>query len=988
MPIIKQTDNGFATVSPEETAEISTAMGETFTDPSVGEVLRAGFRKENSAVSFANSLISTRNNFVPVPGYDPLGVNKDEIKGYEFFAKEFIKSNSPEETALIKQSIDKEFKDRRTLEDAGALGFTAQIAAGVTDPIYLALMATGIGAWGTAGKTVLQTGVRAAVVGGVSEVAAETVKHATQRTRTLEESMFNVGGATILSGLLGGGLAGLSKRKFNKMAQSIDDVIAEPQGKIALNGSIKDSENVFELVNAAKIEQFKVSPLVRTQTSPVEATQRITSEMMETPLVSKGNIDGIATAPEGGAVETRIKSYDAPLSESLTHLDDSYTKYRDGMGSIRRSFNDYVLRNRANKLSHKEFREEVGKALRRGDKSNIPEAAESADFFRKNVFDPLKNEAISAKLLPEDVAVETAQSYLTRIYKTKKIIAERGKWSRIVDQWLKRMRKSAINKGDDTTFAKMNDSDIADVVDQITDNILGNPAGRTPYEIVPLGRGPLKERTFNIPDKMIEEFLESDIDLVSRQYIRTMAPDVELTKSFGRADLADQLEEVTKDWNKRIRDAKNKKERNKLENRKEADIRDLEAMRDRLRGTYRMPEDPNSFFVRAGRTLRDINFMRMLGSMTISAIPDIARPIAVNGLKPVAKGLRALATSPKRFGLARTEAKKAAVGLDMVLNSRASSLAEVGDIYARGTAFERGLKKASDGFSKMTLMSQWNAALKQFSGVVTADRLLVESLNSAAGKISKNALRRMAQSGIGKDMAKRIAKQFQKYGDDGTIKLSNGHLWDDKGALDTFRSAVLKDVDRTIVTPGKGEAPLWTSSEMGKLIFQFKSFAGSAHHKIMLADLQHSDAAALNGFLLSVGLGSVTYGLKQFIAGRDVSSDPAKVIVESLDRSGGFGYFWDVNNVIEKASRGNIGVNKLMGAPPMSRYVSRNVVGALLGPSLGTAEDLIQLGGATVSGEFTKSDLRRLRQMMPGQNLFYMRMLLNNLEEEVGRGLK
>ena len=72
-------------------------------------------------------------------------------------------------------------------------------------------------------------------------------------------------------------------------------------------------------------------------------------------------------------------------------------------------------------------------------------------------------------------------------------------------------------------------------------------------------------------------------------------------------------------------------------------------MRDRLRGTYRTPEDPNTFFIRAGRTLRDVNFLRMLGGMTLSAIPDIARPIAVNGLRPLGRAMKALAFAPQEF---------------------------------------------------------------------------------------------------------------------------------------------------------------------------------------------------------------------------------------------------------------------------------------------------------------------------------------------------
>jgi hypothetical protein len=82
-----------------------------------------------------------------------------------------------------------------------------------------------------------------------------------------------------------------------------------------------------------------------------------------------------------------------------------------------------------------------------------------------------------------------------------------------------------------------------------------------------------------------------------------------------------------------------------------------------------------------------------------------------------------------------------------------------------------------------------------------------------------------------------------------------------------------------------------------------------------------------------------------------------------------------------------VGVNKLIGAPPMSRYASRNIMGALLGPSAGTIEDLNGVTGAMAQGEFTEADLRRIRKLLPGPNLFYIRQLLNTLEEDIGAGL-
>jgi hypothetical protein len=533
----------------------------------------------------------------------------------------------------------------------------------------------------------------------------------------------------------------------------------------------------------------------------------------------------------------------------------------------------------------------------------------------------------------------------------------------------------------------MTDREIRAIVDDITDNILGVASGRLPYDVVSNVRGPMKERTLNIPDSLIEDFLESDIDIVARQYMRTMAPDVEISRLYGDANMQQQLDEVRDSYNELIKQATTEKQRTKLHKQLKNDTRDIEAIRDRLRGTYRQPEDPNSFFIRAGRTLRDANFMRMLGGMTISAIPDLSRPVAVNGLKPVARGLKALIMSPRVFGMALAEVKKAAVGWDMVLNGRVASLAEITDIYNKGSTFERGLRSASDVFSKLTLMSQWNTALKSFSGVVTQDRILGAVVDVAEGRASKSTIKRLASSGIGEDQAKAIARQFSQFGDDGSLRLSNGHLWENKDALETFRAAVLKDVDRAILTPGEGEKPLWTSSEMGKMVFQFKTFAATAHNKILMADLQYRDAEALNGFLLSVALGGAAYGVKEFFAGREISTDPEKLIVESLDRSGAFGYFWDINNIAEKATRGQIGVNKLIGADPMSRYASRNLMGALLGPSMGTVEDLATVTGAVSQGEFTESDLRRVRKLLPGQNLFYIRQLLNSLEEDIGAEL-
>src|SRR3546814_349293 len=84
-------------------------------------------------------------------------------------------------------------------------------------------------------------------------------------------------------------------------------------------------------------------------------------------------------------------------------------------------------------------------------------------------------------------------------------------------------------------------AELEDIAQQIINGLLTTPAGRVRYEAIPIKNAPsLKERTFSIPDEMVEDFLESDIDRVSRSYVRTLAPDVELAERFGRADMNDQ----------------------------------------------------------------------------------------------------------------------------------------------------------------------------------------------------------------------------------------------------------------------------------------------------------------------------------------------------------------------------------------------------------------------------------------------------------------
>jgi hypothetical protein len=276
-------------------------------------------------------------------------------------------------------------------------------------------------------------------------------------------------------------------------------------------------------------------------------------------------------------------------------------------------------------------------------------------------------------------------------------------------------------------------------------------------------------------------------------------------------------------------------------------------------------------------------------------------------------------------------------------------------------------------------MAPWNAALKQFSSVITQHEILRAA--TRAGGMTGREVEKLAMAGIDAEMAGRIAEQFKAHGEQGAVWLANTRAWTDRYAVEAFRAAVVKDVDRTIITPGVGDRPLWQSTEMGKLVGQFKSFAFASTQRVLLAGMQQRDAAVMNGTLLSIALGMGVYALKAQVSGRETSPDAAVWIREGVDRSGILGWLYEVNNITEKFTRGAIGVNRLTGGEISSRYASRGVFGALFGPSVGRVEDVAKATGAAVTGDFAESDVRAMRRLLPYQNLVYLRGLFDKLQK-------
>lgn len=960
-----------------------------------GDVLPAAFRRENTVVSALSTPAEARvRPGAQVPDFDPF----EDLIGYEPWAGAFVDADRPEEVAAIKARIDSELRDEETLAAAGLLGYAASFAAGFIDPIILVPFGGAAAKGIRLGRSWLWGAAATGRAGLIGSGAAEVALHTRQETRTMGQSAVNVAAATLLSGVLGGAITGLSssarraaeraiERDMNpKVAGGMDphevpiraaDLEADTAGRFA-DGPTATEERLKGALGLGKTPIANLTPLLRVALrSPSIVARRVLQQLADVPLFYEKNALGIATPH---SVEGRVIGHTARLGQFLEDVERQYVKYRTGKvgGRVKRTalqIKDAIRKPELEILNFKAFREEVGRSARIGDVHPIPEVENLAKLARKRIADPLKDDAIRAGLLDKDVKVETATSYLMRMWNPRKIKQQRDVLLRRTENWLRERHP------------ELSEAQLRDSSDQIIDRLLSRPDGRLAYEAMTFGgKSPLKARTFLIEDDVIEDFLENDIELVMRAYVRTMAPDVELTNTFGDASMSKQISIINDDYNAKIRGAKSKKEREGLDNLRKRDIDDIKAMRDILRGTYAAPADPDALITRSFRAMRHANLLSRGGGFAVAAIPDMGRTVMVHGLtRTIRDGVIPMIRNFKTFRVAANEAKLAGTGWDVVLDTRALSLADLGDEFGRHSKFERGLQSATSNFMLINLLSPWNAAAKQFAGVIVQSRILSATDALRLGRIKPRDLEKLAQVGIDRSMGLRIAKQFDEFGSvDSGARIANTERWTDQGARDSFRQALRKDVDTVIVTPGIGDRPLWMSSEVGKTIGQFKSFAMASTLRVLMLSAQQRDMAALNGILLSTALGMMVYSQKTWQAGKPLADDPVTWIKEGVDRSGVSGMVMDLNNMLEKV---NLGASRIIGGPAASRYASRNLLGTLAGPAAGFVGSVGPVLRAAATGEVVRSDVKSLRRLIPYQNLFYLSHLFDNAEEGIAQGL-
>ena len=539
---------------------------------------------------------------------------------------------------------------------------------------------------------------------------------------------------------------------------------------------------------------------------------------------------------------------------------------------------------------------------------------------------------------------------------------------------------------------------------------LTNMTSKLPvHDIIVGAHGPEKARMLGISSEKLEFVLENDADIIARAYIRTLAPDIELAKRFGDFNVTSILGKdgaLTAEFDalsKKIATAVDKKGQPlsdlakqklqvDLEKRYKRNRDILQAMVDRLRHTRGLPENPDGLGYRAGSLVKNLNVLRYMGMVTISSLPDVANIILKHGLTRTFKDVFIpFITNFKQMQLSAREVYLAGEALDIMIHTRADALYDIGDVIGRHSRFERGVEYATSRMGIIGGFDLWNRELKKLAGLGTIAHLMDDMkvlMVKGSAKEQQKAGEYLASLGLGPQQVERIWKQINEVGAADQVNglwWPNTEQWVDKEAVRLFRQALTGDISSTIITPGL-ERPLWIDKNIGfKMLGQFKSFAFASQTKTVMAGLQAPDMALVHSTLFSLSLGSLSYYLWALAAGGDaldeaLEFDPAKWADESIARSGRLGIGQEVWDVAQLAP-GIRDYATFSGGRVVNRQ-GADFTDLIMGPSF---DALLKAGGVFTSlDEPTRNTLHIFRQLLPFQNLFYFRQILDQLEGASG----
>jgi hypothetical protein len=441
--------------------------------------------------------------------------------------------------------------------------------------------------------------------------------------------------------------------------------------------------------------------------------------------------------------------------------------------------------------------------------------------------------------------------------------------------------------------------------------------------------GHAQQRTIDVPTALLAPWLDLSQRAGAADYARRMGAAVEMGKQFGdpsmigriNATMLDMLEEVAQG-------------RGTVEEAK-AVAQAIRDLRDKVLGTFQIPEDPDAISVRTVQFLVNNAVAVQMGQSVWSAITDMGRVAMAVGFQRAFGGvLNSLGRDAEAFRLGGDEAAKAGAALELVTLGRMRAMHDLNAIGADRTLVENWAQSAAEGMQFVNLLAPWTQWAQRFSGALIQSEMMELAVKATAGALATDEVARMAAYGISEDTARRMAAEWRAAGADmrGGLHLANTDAWSDGALRDQFRGALKTAVDQAVMKPGAADRPNFLAAPLMQALFLYKGFAIAATQRFLMAGLQQRDARVAAGIMSSIGIAWLLQGPTDGQFDRNPILSWERVF-GAVEKSGALGLITDLNSAVEMMTNNGAGARPMLGieAPSFAKEVTWAQQAAVVG---------------------------------------------------------
>lgn len=609
-----------------------------------------------------------------------------------------------------------------------------------------------------------------------------------------------------------------------------------------------------------------------------------------------------------------------------------------------------------------------------------------------------------------------------RLLRNKATEAEQARrWA--VDQWLQVRKSRKVSRAElhqarkdarqaTRTLKKLKGTTpLAQYAERLVSSLRGQeraPRGLLLDEVPESSR--VKERKFRWTPKLWRELsekgmVETDPVALLDRYARDMGGRLALHKAMNGRSRESVLMEVRQHYDGKIASATTAKEAERLRAVQHENLEDFKTSWDRVLGHSDLEDD--SAVTWFAEKLRQTGYIRMAGGFVFSAVGDIgtamfSAPGFLRGIRRQHAAYRQLIEQALKGDESARELRAMLASMETGAHM-ATSVSALGGGTARaalgfGTAatrrmtaqVDRVLNMVSDRVNVLSGLAMFSDAVRRTAGLVQLDNIVRWTADYAKLPASRKA--DLAAIGIGAHEARHLDELFKKHGERVGDLYNPGiskwrHEEGGDAMAEVLNAALLKVQNRASYTQGFGNMPRLMDKTIGKLFFQFQSFAFQFTNNFVLTGIQRG--AVTGDWLRFAHVLGVTLSAAVFVAtaraqirGEDPSTwSNAKWGKELVDRSGLLGwlspYVDGATKLIGPTVNQVAGVNLL---EPSSRFRENGVLESFLGPWSTQLQHLSRMAGDGARHDWAAMREKAARLVPLNQQINALRYIAAGIE--------